>query len=136
MAKPRVLKPSPGGSATPRGYDYNFERESRPGRGYQSEPKVKELTGAPGFPAEGMGDDEGYRKGGAVGGSKQKSTKPLPAAGSDPGMSAMVGGVGNRPTNPSMKKTGSRQAFARGGSVGIPAHVEGGFRNPAMEHKR
>jgi hypothetical protein len=67
---------------------------------------------------------------------KQKGRKPLPAAGSMPGMSAMVGGMGNMPSNPSQKKTGLKQGFARGGSVGIPPHVEGGFRNKAMEHKR
>lgn len=32
------------------------------------------------------------------------STKPLPAAGSQPGMSAMIGGVGNRMGAENLKK--------------------------------
>ena len=51
-------------------------------------------------------------------GGKQKGTKPLPAAGAQPAMSAMVGGMSNREgPNPSEKKAGAKMAFAKGGKV-------------------
>lgn len=49
---------------------------------------------------------------------KQKGSKHLPAAGSNPTMSAMVGGMSNREgPNPNEKKAGSKMAFAKGGKV-------------------
>lgn len=62
------------------------------------------------------------------GGGRNATTRPLKGPGSDPVMSAMVGGVGNRTTNPSAKK--GAQAFNRGGMV------QGGFRNRGMARKR
>jgi hypothetical protein len=74
---------------------------------------------------------------GRKGKTKEIRDRPLAAAGSDPGRSAMVGGVSNTTVNPSEKKAGARQAFNRGGKVnGIPAHVEGGFRNRGMANRR
>lgn len=49
---------------------------------------------------------------------KQKGTKPMPAMGSNPGMSAMVGGMSNRMgPNQSEKKSGSKMMFKDGGKV-------------------
>jgi hypothetical protein len=45
--------------------------------------------------------------------NKGSTSRPLPAVGSNPIMSAMMGGISNRPTNPSAKKGG--KAFNKGG---------------------
>jgi hypothetical protein len=66
--------------------------------------------------------------------SKAIKNKPLPAAGSDAGLSSMIGGVSNAASSRSNKKSGATMSFAKGGMV--PAYVPGGFRNKAMEHKR
>jgi hypothetical protein len=62
---------------------------------------------------------------------KQTGRKPLPAMGSNPGMSAMVGGMSNKTDNPSQKKSGAKMSFAKGGAVN-----EGGFRNNGMVNRR
>lgn len=49
------------------------------------------------------------------GGGKQVSTRPLNGPGSEPGLSAMVGGIANRKGNPSAKK--GTTSFNRGGRV-------------------
>ena len=82
---------------------------------------------------------------GKKGKTKEIADRPLAAAGSDPGISAKVGGINNPPPgasvkpNVSSKKTGARQQFAKGGSVqstGIPPYKEGGFRNNGMVNRR
>jgi hypothetical protein len=71
---------------------------------------------------------------------KEVADKPLNGAGSEPGVSAMVGGVSNKghgsqkDTTSKGQNRGSKVSTPSGDS--IPAHVEGGFRNKAMEHKR
>ena len=66
--------------------------------------------------------------------TKAIKNKPLPAAGSDAGLSSMIGGVSNAASSRPSKKSGATMSFAKGGMV--PEYKEGGFRNPAMEHKR
>jgi hypothetical protein len=69
--------------------------------------------------------------------TKAQKTKPLAAAGSDPGLSSMIGGMSNAASSKSDKKAGAKMAFARGGKVGgAPPHVEGGFRNRGMANRR
>lgn len=62
------------------------------------------------------------------GSSKGARTKPLPAAGANPMMSAMVGGMGNG-SSPSSKKPGKVDSFCGGG-------VAGGFKNRGMVNRR
>jgi hypothetical protein len=88
-----------------------------------------------GFQPKPLNPGEKYKRGGPVKGKETKS-KPLAAAGSDPGLSSMIGGMSNAASSKSDKKAGAKMAFARGGSVGIAPYKEGGFRNKAMEHKR
>lgn len=61
-------------------------------------------------------------------GQKVRS-KPLAAAGSNPIQSAMIGGISNRTTVPSAKKTGKVDSFCGGG-------VAGGFKNKGMVNRR
>ena len=61
--------------------------------------------------------------------TKKDKCAPLPAAGAQPTVSAMVGGVSNRTFNPNEKKTGPRGSI----SSDMPAHVEGGF---VLPHRR
>jgi hypothetical protein len=74
---------------------------------------------------------------------KEVADKPLGAFGSDAGVSAMIGGVGNKyPHNRVIPGGNSDKSQNRGSKVSTPAgdsvpgYVEGGFRNRAMEHKR
>jgi hypothetical protein len=74
---------------------------------------------------------------------KEVADKPLAGAGSEGRVSAMVGGVANKfPNNRIIPGGNSEKDQNRGSKVptpsgdSIPAHVEGGFRNRAMEHKR
>ena len=72
---------------------------------------------------------------------KEVADKPLNGPGSEPGVSAMIGGVANKypnnrtaPGGDKGQDRGSRVATPAGN--GIPPYKEGGFRNAAMEHKR
>jgi hypothetical protein len=74
---------------------------------------------------------------------KEVADKPLGGPGTEPGVSAMIGGVANKfPNNRVIpggnsdkgQDRGSKTATPSGDS--IPGYVEGGFRNRAMEHKR
>lgn len=74
---------------------------------------------------------------------KEVADKPLNGPGSETGVSAMIGGVANKfPNNRVVPGGNSDKSQNRGSSVttpagdSIPPHVEGGFRNAAMEHKR
>jgi len=69
-------------------------------------------------------------------GGKGSVVKPLPAAGSQPGLSSMVGGVGNMSSPPATKR--GVQGFSNGGIVQktVPDHVQGGFRNRGMANRR
>jgi hypothetical protein len=72
---------------------------------------------------------------------KEVADKPLNGPGSEPGVSAMIGGVANKHPN-NRTAPGGEKGQDRGSRVAtssrdsIPAYVEGGFRNAAMEHKR
>jgi hypothetical protein len=71
---------------------------------------------------------------------KEIGDKPLNGPGKEPEVSAMVGGIANKPGNPS-ERAGSKSGN-QGSAVPSPPrdtikpYVEGGFRNAAMEHKR
>ena len=71
---------------------------------------------------------------------KEVADKPLKGAGDRPGLSALIGGVGNLPrvsdadTSDKGQNKGSAVPTPSGDS--IPPYKEGGFRNKAMEHKR
>jgi hypothetical protein len=69
---------------------------------------------------------------------KEKTDRPMKGPGSQPGVSAMVGGISNLPGNPSEKggKGGDVAGTTNPGYDKPAAYVEGGFRNRAMEHKR
>ena len=74
---------------------------------------------------------------------KEVADMPMPGPGTEPGVSAMIGGVANKyPHNRLSPGAGEDKGQNRGSRVatpagnGIPAYVEGGFRNKAMEHKR
>jgi hypothetical protein len=74
---------------------------------------------------------------------KEVADKPLGAFGTEPGVSAMIGGVANKyPHNRVSPGAGEDKGQDRGSRVptpsgsSIPPYVEGGFRNKAMEHKR
>ena len=62
------------------------------------------------------------------GDGKGATTRPLKGPGTLPALSAMIGGVSNRPTNPSAKKGAA--TFNKGGAV------QGGFRNAGMSTRR
>jgi hypothetical protein len=61
---------------------------------------------------------------------KGSKSKALPAAGSIPTTSAMIGGISNRTTTPSFKKSGRTDSFCGGGTV------QGGFKNKGMVGRR
>lgn len=71
---------------------------------------------------------------------KEIGDKPMNGPGSEPDLSAKIGGVANKhPTNQdeSGGKGGQSSGRAKGPGYETPAaYVEGGFRNRAMEHKR
>jgi hypothetical protein len=73
---------------------------------------------------------------------KEIADKPMNGPGSEPDVSAMIGGVANKhPTNQDEsggKRNTSQGAAAKAAAArsSIPPYVEGGFRNKAMEHKR
>lgn len=74
---------------------------------------------------------------------KEVADKPMNGPGKEPGVSAMIGGVANKhpnnrviPGGTSDKDQNKGTAVATPSRDGIPAYVEGGFRNRAMEHKR
>ena len=63
------------------------------------------------------------------GGGRGALTKPLPAAGAMPVQSAMIGGISNRTSSPTSKKSGKVGSFCGGG-------VAGGFKNAGMANRR
>jgi hypothetical protein len=63
------------------------------------------------------------------GGGKFSRSKPLKGPGTLPITSAMIGGISNRTTTPSFKKTGRTDSFCGGG-------VAGGFKNSGMVNRR
>ena len=62
--------------------------------------------------------------------NKGSVTKALKGPGTLPFQSAMVGGISNRMTSPSSKKSGKVDSFCAGGTV------QGGFKNAGMVNKR
>jgi hypothetical protein len=72
---------------------------------------------------------------------KEISDKPMKGPGTEPEVSAMIGGVANKhPTNQDESKPGGGGSTMSGGKRpakdSIAPYSEGGFRNAAMEHKR
>jgi hypothetical protein len=63
------------------------------------------------------------------GGGRGAHTKPLNGPGTLPLQSAMIGGISNRPSPPSFKKSGKTDSFCGGG-------VAGGFKNKGMANRR
>jgi hypothetical protein len=62
-------------------------------------------------------------------GGKFTKSKPMKGPGTLPLTSAMIGGISNRTSSPSMKKTGKTDSFCDGG-------VAGGFKNKGMVGRR
>ena len=61
--------------------------------------------------------------------TKGSVTRQMKGPGTLPLQSALIGGISNRTTNPSSKKSGRLDSFCEGGIVGTK---QGGFKSKAM----